>query len=53
MKIPTTRRAHSLVAAGRSAVALAIVGLLFALGSNAVAAPTAVGLGTAGSYAAL
>jgi Ice-binding-like len=52
MKIPTTRRAHSLVAAGRSAVALAIVGLLFAFGSNAVAA-TAVGLGTAGSYAVL
>ena len=34
-------------------MALAIVGLLFALGSNAVAAPTAVGLGTAGSYAVL
>ena len=53
MKIPTTKRAHSLVAAGRSALALAIVGLLFALGSNAVAAPTAVGLGTAGSFAVL
>jgi hypothetical protein len=53
MKIPTTRRAHSLVAAGRSALALAIVGLLFAVGSNAVAAPTAVGLGTAGSFAVL
>jgi Ice-binding-like len=53
MKIPTTRRAHSLVAAGRSALALAIVGLLFAFGSNAVAAPTAVGLGTAGSFAVL
>ena len=52
MKIPTTRRAHSLVAAGRSALALAIVGLLFAFGSNAVAA-TAVDLGTAGSYAVL
>ena len=34
-------------------MALAIVGLLFAVGSNAVAAPTAVGLGTAGSYAVL
>jgi hypothetical protein len=45
MKIPTTRRGHSLVAARRSAVALAIVGLLFTLGSNAVAAPAAVGLG--------
>lgn len=53
MKIPTTRPAHSLVTAGRSAVALAIVGLLFALGSNAVAAPTPVGLGTAGSFAVL
>jgi hypothetical protein len=53
MKIPTTRRAHSLVAAGRSALALAIVGLLFVVGSNAVAAPTAVGLGTAGSFAVL
>jgi len=53
MKIPTTRRAHSLVAAGRSALALAIVGLLFAFGSNAVAAPTAVGLGTADSFAVL
>ena len=53
MKIPTTRRAHSLVAAGRSALALAIVGLLFALGSNAVAAPTAVGLGKADSFAVL
>ena len=53
MKIPTARPAHSLVAAGRTAVALAIVGLLFALGSNAVAAPTAVGLGRAGSFAVL
>ena len=52
MKIPTTRRAHSLVAAGRSALALAIVGLLFAFGSNAVAA-TAVGLGAADSFAVL
>ncbi len=52
MKVPTARR-HSLVAARRSAVALAIVGLLFTLGSNAVAAPTAVGLGTAGSFAVL
>jgi hypothetical protein len=53
MRIPTTRRTHSLVAASRSAVALAVVGLLFSLGSNAVAAPTAVGLGTAGSFAVL
>jgi hypothetical protein len=52
MKVPTTTRL-SLVAARRSAVALAIVGLLFTLGSNAVAAPTAVGLGTAGSFAVL
>ena len=53
MRIPTTRRAHVLIAAGRSALALAIVGLLFAVGSNAVAAPTSVGLGTAGSFAVL
>ena len=52
MKVPTTKR-HSLVAARRSAVALAIVGLLFTLGSNAVAAPAAVGLGTANSFAVL
>src|SRR5487761_2100762 len=53
MRIPATRRAHVLIAAGRSALALAIVGLLFAVGSNAVAAPTSVGLGTAGSFAVL
>ena len=53
MRIPTTRRTHSLVAASRTAVALAVVGSLWALGSNAVAAPTAVGLGTAGSFAVL
>jgi Ice-binding-like len=53
MKIPRTRRAQVLVAAGRSAVALAVVGSLFALGSNAAAAPTPVGLGTAGSFAVL
>jgi hypothetical protein len=53
MNIPTTRRGRSLAAARRSAVALTIVGLLFTLGSNAVAAPAAVGLGTAGSFAVL
>jgi hypothetical protein len=53
MKIPRTRRVQVLVAARRSAVALAMVGLLFTVGSNAVAAPTAVGLGRSGSFAVL
>ncbi|MGV8848003.1 MAG: ice-binding family protein [Propionibacteriaceae bacterium] len=53
MTIPRTRRAHVLVAAGRSVAALAMVGMLFVAGSNAVAAPTAVGLGTASSFAVL
>lgn len=53
MKIASTRRAPVLVAAGRGAMALAIVGMLFAVGSNAVAAPTSVGLGTASSFAVL
>ncbi len=53
MKSPSTRRTHFLTAAGKSAVALAIVLMLSVLGSNAVAAPTAVALGTADSFAVL
>lgn len=53
MKSPQSRRASSILAAGTSAVALAVVGSLVALGSTAVAAPVAVGLGTAGSFAVL
>jgi hypothetical protein len=48
-----SRRAPALLAAGTSVVALAIVGSLVALGSTATAAPVAVGLGTAGSFAVL
>lgn len=53
MKIAGTRRTKVLVGAGRSAVALAVAGPLFALGSPALAAPTPVGLGQAGSFAVL
>lgn len=53
MKSPQSRRARSVIAAGTSVVALAVVGSLVALGSDAAAAPVAVGLGTAGSFAVL
>jgi hypothetical protein len=53
MKSPQSRRASSILAAGTSVVAVAVVGSLVALGSNASAAPVAVGLGTAGSFAVL
>lgn len=53
MKSPQSRRASSTLAAGTGVVALAIVGSLVALGSGAAAAPVAVGLGTAGSFAVL
>jgi type VI secretion system secreted protein VgrG len=41
------------VAAGASVIALAVVGSLVTLGSNAAAAPVSVGLGTASSFAVL
>ncbi|HEY5115228.1 MAG TPA: ice-binding family protein [Nakamurella sp.] len=53
MKSPQSRRASSILAAGTSVVALAVVGSLVALGSNAAAAPVAVELGTAASFAVL
>jgi hypothetical protein len=53
MEFSRTRRAHTFVAVRRSVVALAIVALLSTVGSTAVAAPTAVGLGTARSFAVL
>ena len=53
MKSPQSRRASSVIAVSTSVVALAIVGSLVALGSNAEAAPVAVGLGTADSFAVL
>ncbi|MDA8435128.1 MAG: ice-binding family protein [Actinomycetales bacterium] len=53
MKSPQLRRAPSIIAAGTSVVAVALVGSLVALGSDAAAAPVAVGLGTAGSFAVL
>ncbi len=53
MRTSRIRRSNPLVVAGRSVAALAVVGLLFLVGSSAVAAPTAVGLGTAGSFGVL
>jgi hypothetical protein len=53
MKRTGSRRAPSVIAASTSVVALAVVGALVALGSDATAAPVAVGLGTAGSFAVL
>ena len=53
MKSPQPRRTSSILAAGTSVLALAIVGSLVALGSDAAAAPVAVGLGTADSFAVL
>jgi len=53
MKRPQSPRAASAIAAGTTLVAVAIVGSLLALGSDASAAPVAVGLGTAGSFAVL
>ena len=53
MKSPQSRRASSILAAGTSVLALAIVGSLVVLGSDAAAAPVAVGLGTADSFAVL
>ena len=53
MKSPKPRRVPSILAAGTSVVAVALVGSLVALGSDASAAPVAVGLGAAGSFAVL
>jgi type VI secretion system secreted protein VgrG len=53
MRRAQSRRTSSFIAAGTSVVALAVVGSLVALGSDAAAAPVAVGLGTAGSFAVL
>ena len=53
MKSPQSRRRSSILAAGTSVLALAIVGSLVLLGSDAAAAPVAVGLGTADSFAVL
>ena len=53
MKSPQSRRAASIIAAGTSVLALAVVGSLVALGTDAAAAPVAVGLGTADSFAVL
>jgi type VI secretion system secreted protein VgrG len=53
MKRTGSRRAPSVIAASTSVVALAVVGALVAIGSDATAAPVAVGLGTASSFAVL
>lgn len=53
MKSPLSGRTSSILAAGTSAVALAVVGSLVALGADASAAPVAVDLGTASSFAVL
>ena len=53
MKSPQSRRASSILAAGTSVLALAIVGSLVVLGSDAAAAPVAAGLGTSGQLAVL
>jgi hypothetical protein len=53
MKITQSRHASSILAAGTGVVALVLVGTVVVQGSNAAAAPTAVGLGTAGSFAVL
>jgi len=53
MKSSKPRRVPSILAAGTSVVAVALVGSLVALGSDASAAPVAVGLGAAGSFAVL
>jgi hypothetical protein len=48
-----SRRASSVIATGLSVVMLAIIGSFVVLESRAVAAPVAVGLGTAGSFSVL
>jgi hypothetical protein len=53
VKSPQSRRASSVIAASTSVVALVIVGSLVALGTNAAAATSPVGLGTADSFAVL